>query len=325
MHQFAWQEIITRSYGHSCHMLIAQQSGQVTGVLALIEIRSLLTGHSLQSLPGGLCATSASTAAALIEAAEDLAKSQNVAYLLLHDCRHDWPAATLESVSAHRTIRVTLKRNPEEVFKNMPRNVRRYVQKAQRLENIRTVVQPAVDAVHLQDFYRVFVRFNYEMGTPPFGFDFLHNVVKAFPLESLVTLVYVGRDPVAGFFCLEQGNLIFGIWGSALPAYRDYYPTHLAYWAMIEYGCQAGFTDFELGRAPYPSGFYDFKANWGDRHLPVYQLYRVYRGKQPAVVQVGIPAQDSTSLSMFRRAWRKLPYGLVLHIGPLIRWHMPFG
>jgi hypothetical protein len=312
MHLSGWQQIMTATYGHRCHFLLARQADQIHGVLPLFEVKSPITGHSLQSLPGAVCAETEAAALALIIAADDLARDLKADYLLLRDSRQDWPASGLENILAHKTIRRSLSADIGSVWHAIPRNMRRYVRVAKKNDNLRVVVTQPVDQSSLKDFYTTFTSFNHEAGTPPFGYSFLCNVVQAFPGSSLTSVIYFGENPVAGFFCLTLAKMIFGIWGASLPAYRDYHPTHLAYWAITEYGCQAGFADFELGRAPYPSG-------------PVYQLYRVYRGKKPAVVQIGNPEQDTTGLSFFRRTWSKLPRWLALMIGPKIRWHMPFG
>ena len=50
-HRIEWRDIIERVFGHRTHYLIAEQGGQITGVLPLAEVKSLLFGHSLVSLP----------------------------------------------------------------------------------------------------------------------------------------------------------------------------------------------------------------------------------------------------------------------------------
>lgn len=320
-----WQQIMTATYGHRGHFLLATSASQILGVLPLFEVKSPLTGHSLQSLPGAVCAASETAALALLAAADDLAREIRADYLLLRDSRQDWPASGLENISAHKTIHRSLSTDIESHWSQIPRNMRRYVPLTKRREKLRVVVHQPVEQSEVRDFYTAFASFSNEAGTPPFGYSFISNVVRACPSAALVTLIYFGATPIAGFFCLTLAQTIFGIWGAALPAYRAYHPTHLAYWAIIEYGCRGNFTELELGRAPYPSGQFDFKQAWGDRVSPIYQLYRVYRGKKPAVVQISNPEEDSTGISLFRRTWSKLPGWLALWLGPKIRRHMPFG
>lgn len=49
-HQVEWQEVIERSFGHKTYYLYAEQQGQITGILPLVHIKSLLFGNAL-----GMC------------------------------------------------------------------------------------------------------------------------------------------------------------------------------------------------------------------------------------------------------------------------------
>ena len=50
-HRFAWREIYESVFNHRTHYLIAERAGEVAGILPIVEMRSLLFGHSLSSLP----------------------------------------------------------------------------------------------------------------------------------------------------------------------------------------------------------------------------------------------------------------------------------
>ncbi len=71
-HDWAWRDVIERTFGHACFYLIARRGGHgdITGVLPLVEIRSLLFGRTMTSLPfvnyGGVLADSSTVADALV-------------------------------------------------------------------------------------------------------------------------------------------------------------------------------------------------------------------------------------------------------------------
>ena len=50
-HRIGWREIYQSVFKHRTHYLLAERAGEVVGVLPLVELRSLLFGHSLSSLP----------------------------------------------------------------------------------------------------------------------------------------------------------------------------------------------------------------------------------------------------------------------------------
>src|SRR5215467_13246873 len=51
-HEWVWRDVFARSFGHRPIYLIARgQDGAVRGVLPLVDIKSLLFGRTLTSLP----------------------------------------------------------------------------------------------------------------------------------------------------------------------------------------------------------------------------------------------------------------------------------
>src|SRR5499426_1568885 len=76
-HLLAWKQAVESTFGHRPHYLMAVRGGGVEGVLPLFEVRGLLGGRGLVSVPyavyGGICAASDAARAALAEAATALA------------------------------------------------------------------------------------------------------------------------------------------------------------------------------------------------------------------------------------------------------------
>src|SRR6476646_1363402 len=68
-HRAAWSKIITGAFGHRTHYAYAERDGAITGVLPLSQVKTLLFGNTLISVPfcvyGGPLATDPETAAAL--------------------------------------------------------------------------------------------------------------------------------------------------------------------------------------------------------------------------------------------------------------------
>ena len=77
-HRAGWKTVLESAFGHSTHFLYAQDDGNIVGVLPLAQIKSVLFGNSLSSLPfcvyGGIVADSEQVAAVLREEACRLAE-----------------------------------------------------------------------------------------------------------------------------------------------------------------------------------------------------------------------------------------------------------
>ena len=83
-HEWGWRDVFARGFGHRGVYLVARLDGAIVGVLPLIEMKSLIFGHFLTSLPfvnyGGVLAANDVTARALVTAARTLGRSRR--------CRH---------------------------------------------------------------------------------------------------------------------------------------------------------------------------------------------------------------------------------------------
>src|SRR6478752_8447291 len=68
-HRAGWLKLLEQQFGHQGFFLYAEEEGAITGVLPLAQVKSLLFGHALVSLPfavyGGVAASSEAAAAAL--------------------------------------------------------------------------------------------------------------------------------------------------------------------------------------------------------------------------------------------------------------------
>jgi hypothetical protein len=75
-HRAAWRRLIAEEFGHRTFYTYAQRDGAIVGVLPLVQMKTLLFGNTLTSVPfcvyGGPLAADAETANALSEYAAGL-------------------------------------------------------------------------------------------------------------------------------------------------------------------------------------------------------------------------------------------------------------
>ena len=99
-HRAGWQRIIREVFRHRTWFLQAERNGVIEGVLPLVQVKSVLFGNALVSLPfgvyGGVAAANEEAASALEQRARDLAVELGVDHLEFRNVapRHpDWPTA----------------------------------------------------------------------------------------------------------------------------------------------------------------------------------------------------------------------------------------
>ena len=82
-HLTAWKRVVEDVLRHKPRYLMAVENGKIRGVLPLFEIRGILSGHVLVSVPcavyGGLCGTDPSARTALLDEARRLADRKGTA------------------------------------------------------------------------------------------------------------------------------------------------------------------------------------------------------------------------------------------------------
>ena len=91
MHLSGWQDVMMQTYGYETKYLTAVSKGNIVGVLPLFLVRSSITGNVARSMPGGMCADSEATAAALHKAGKAWAKQKKARQLWMADSRICWP------------------------------------------------------------------------------------------------------------------------------------------------------------------------------------------------------------------------------------------
>jgi len=329
-HGLGWRRTVERSFGTTGlapHYLVARQDlrnghGPVTGVLPLFEIKSLLFGHALVSLPfaigGGAAAEDASTARALLRHAEALAERRGVDYLELRSERPADPA--LPTKDLYVTFRADLRQPEEALLRRMERKRRQmmsYVSKAGF--EARTAGPEALPL-----FYSLFAESMRRHGTPVYPRRFLAEILRQHPEETNLFFVYLDGKPLAGVLNLlhhSHGVLMPFYAGAARPASNGERPRGVddfLYLALMRWGREQGFHTFDFGRSKRGTGAYKFKARWGMEEVPLAYQYHLVRAREVPNIS---PANPRYAAAI--AAWRRLPLPLTKLLGPLIVRRVP--
>src|ERR1700682_96078 len=175
-HRAGWKDVLELGFGHKTHYLLAERSSRIVGVLPLCEVKSLLFGHSLVSLPfcavGGVAASTAEAIAVLHEEARTLSNRFGVAHLELRNRPRrepEWPQQDLYALFRKEIL--------PDVDANMlaiPRKQRAMVRKGIK-NGLTSRVHYEVD-----DFFPLYADNVHRHGTPPLPKRYFEALRKVF-------------------------------------------------------------------------------------------------------------------------------------------------
>jgi FemAB-related protein (PEP-CTERM system-associated) len=311
-HRIAWKHVVQEVFHHVPRYLLAEDR-EIRGILPLFEVRGLLTGHVLVSVPyavyGGICAADREASDVLLAAARDLAERHRVRYVELRQLtqsRDDLPTKELYS-----TFVRPLDPDPEVNLAAVPRKQRRMIR-----QGVKHGLVARQGWEFLGDFYEIFLISRRHLGSPPFPLRLFESIRDRFGKQAQLLTVWDGDRAVAGAISLFCGGRVMPYYGAALPSAFALAANDFMYWEIMREACIAGYREFDFGRSRAGSGSYDFKRHWGFEPQPLAYQYVLRNGS-------GMPnvSPSNPKLQLFIRGWKRLPIPVSRRLGPpLTRW-----
>ena len=309
-HRAGWQRLVAEVFRHKTFFLYVDNDGVIEGVLPLAEVKSLLFGHGLVSLPfavyGGVAATCAEAADLLEVEAQTLAQRLGVQHLELRHIapRHaDWPTQDL-----YVTFRKAILADEEANMLAIPRKQRAMVRKG-----IKNGLTSELDA-GVDRFFQLYADNVHRHGTPAMPKRYFEALRREFGPECEVMTV-TGPDGR-----LLSSVMSFYFRDEVLPYYagddeeaRDLAANDFKYWELMRRACARGIKVFDYGRSKQGTGSYAFKKNWGFEPQTLNYEYCLY--KRDAVPQNN---PSNAKYKLLIETWRRLPIGMANWLGPFV-------
>ena len=309
-HRAGWQKIIGDVFRHDTYFLYAELGGQITGVLPLAHVSSLLFGNSLVGLPfavyGGVAATTPQAAGALEAEAQAIARRLGVEHLELrnmHQRHADWPTQDL-----YVTFRKEILPQEDANMLAIPRKQRAMVRKG-----IKNGLASEIDD-NVDRFFALYADNVHRHGTPALPKSYFRALQAEFGADCEV-LTVTGPDGR-----LLSSVLSFYFRDEVLPYYagddesaRDLAANDFKYWELMRRSCVHGLKLFDYGRSKQGTGSFAFKKNWGFVPTPLHYEYCLYK-------RDAIP-QNNPSNAKYRlliETWRRMPIAMANWLGPFI-------
>jgi FemAB-related protein (PEP-CTERM system-associated) len=309
-HRIEWKDILEGVFGHRTHYLLAERAGSIVGILPLAEVKSLLFGHALTSLPfcvyGGVVATVPDAVAALHRAAGELGSALGVSHLELRnrELREiDWPRQDL-----YVTFRKRIETDPEANLGALPRKQRAMVRKGMKA-GLSTQID--ADADRFFGLYADNVR---RHGTPALPKRYFLALQAAFgrDCEILTVSDTAGRalSSVLTFYFRDE---VLPYYAGDHPGAREMAANDFKYWELMRRAAERGFQIFDYGRSKRGTGSFDFKRHWGFEPTPLSYEYQLFRGGS-------IPQNNplNPKYRAFIALWRHMPLAVTNALGPFI-------
>jgi FemAB-related protein (PEP-CTERM system-associated) len=318
-HQLGWRWLVERCFGHRAHYRVARRGSDIAGVLPLFEMKSLLFGHSLVSLPfaigGGVAADDAEAAGALLAEAKSLAERLGVDYLEL---RSEKPVSdSLLTKDLYCTFRSDLTVGEDVWLQRMERKRRQmmnYVGRAGFSWRVAGLEE-------LPLFYRLFSESMRHHGTPVYPKLFLREILDRHPEQAHLFFVSHGGKTVAGTLTLLFRDVIMPFYAGSGRSDRHERPRGVddyLYLAILRWGRENGYRTFDFGRSKRGTGAYAFKARWGMDEVPLAYQYHLVQGRKLPDVSPANPKYQALI-----RLWQKLPLPVTQVLGPRIIGRIP--
>jgi len=313
-HQLGWKRVMEKTYGYEPHYFCAKRGDRITGIAPAFLISNWMTGRCLISLPfavyGGVCAEDQESEQVLIAQLEQLANDLDVGYLELRN-RSGGIRPGYHANPRYATFTLPLVPDIDAIYKVLPKDIRYMLRKAGKA-GLRA--QQGFD--QLDSFYELMTINLRRLGTPAFPKQLFENLIREYPDQVDLTVVYAGDRPVSGgmsFFFREWMQPYYI--GSKEEA-KALAANNFLWWELISLGANTGHSTFDFGRSKKNSGNYDFKKKWNPQieDLP-YQVRLIRRKAAPDYSPMNPKFELATSI------WKRMPLGLTRAIGPLVvRW-----
>lgn len=314
-HLFAWKRAVQAAFGHRPHYLMAVRGGGVEGVLPLFEVRGLLGGRALISVPyavyGGICADTPAAREALLAAAAERARRRGAGYVeLRHRAGQEME---LPTKSLYVTFSRPISASEEENLEAIPRKQRRMTRQGTKYG-----LRAEIGMQHLDTFYEIYAASVHSLGSPVFPRRLFHSLVAEFGKECELLTVWRNDRMLSGVLTLLYEDQALPYYGGAVREALQYAVNDFMYWELMCHVARAGYRVFDFGRSREGTGAYNFKRHWGFEPRPLPYQYALLGG---ATMPNMSPSNPKMRLAV--ETWKRLPLSLTKRAGPLLTRFLP--
>ena len=306
-HLSAWQRVIQQAFSHKTYYVYAEQEGEISGILPLVHVKSLLFGNTLISnafcVYGGIVASNDQAFQELQNYAQKLARELGVDCLEMRNRQQqhpDWPHKQL-----YVTFRKELDSDHEKNMSAIPRKQRAMVR-----AGIKAGLSGVVDT-NIDRFYQAYSVSVRNLGTPVFPKHYFQLLKQVFADDcEILTIEHEGRlvASVMSFYFKDE---VLPYYGGGTDLARDLKGNDFMYWEVMHRAVDKGCKVFDFGRSKEGTGSYRFKKHWGFEPEPLFYEIDLVKAQQIPEINPLNPKYQ-----FFIAAWKRLPLPVSQLVGP---------
>jgi FemAB-related protein (PEP-CTERM system-associated) len=307
-HRYGWKRLIESTYRYPGRYLLAERGGALCGVFPLGEVKHLLFGHSLVSVPfcvyGGALADDDQARESLEVEATRLAADLGVDYLEVRNqrpVRDDW----LRKDGLYVTFRRAISEDHDANMNAIPRKQRAMVRKG-----IKAGLVGELDD-GIDNLYQAYSESVRNLGTPVFPKAHFRAIRAEFGHDVDVVTVRHEGVVVASVMNYYFRDQVLPFYGGGVATARNLAANDFMYWEVMRRAVERGCRVFDFGRSKVGTGSYSFKKHWGFEPEPLNYEYHLVRASEMPDLNPNNP-----KYRLFINAWKKLPVGVSRAIGP---------
>jgi len=312
-HRWSWKHVFEDVFGWPGIYLIAEQQGEVRGILPLIRQKCLLRSY-LSSMPhlkgGGIVADNTEIENLLFHSAVSIVRQSDATYLELRNLKqHNLPLVPRQDkVGAVLPIEA----NEDERLRRLDKKARNLVRKS--LTN--GMIAEFGGTELLPEFYEVYRQNMHDLGSPAYSRRFFLEILNRFPDDSHICITRLSGKVVAGAFIIGFRGAMEVAWASSYRKFLKLKPNMFLYWNILNFAAELKYKFLDFGRSSRDSGTYEFKMQWGAVPSDFYWCYWLNH-------EAAMPASRPEGMQMASRIWRRLPVALTNVLGPTLIRHIP--
>lgn len=315
-HDTRWTHLIKKVFGHDSHYFLARENEKVVGVFPLIQLKSLLFGNFMVSMPyfnyGGIVADTNDISISLISSAHKLYDELGCSHI---EMRFDSEQAIELPVRTDKiAMMLDLPDDPEELWQALGSKLRAQVKRP-----IREGVEFLIGGVEqLDDFYFVFSNNMRDLGTPVYSKQFFKEILSTFDENTFVAVVRLNGEAVSAGFLIGNNGKLEIPWASTLRKVNRIGVNMFLYWNILKIAIEKDFKVFDFGRSSKDSGTLKFKKQWGGCEKQLYWYYDMNGGQQLPELN-----PNNKKYQAAIAVWKKLPVSITRIVGPLLVKNLP--
>jgi len=267
-HTSAWARVLHESYRYRPLYFALIDSGKLSALMPIMEIKSFLTGKRGVSLPfTDECTLITKNPSLFNEIFKEIIRYGKKANWNAIDFKGGikYLRGTTLPFETFLKHDLDLSKTEQEIFttfrESTKRNIKKAIQKGVHV-NIRNTIES------IEEFYRLHCITRRSHGLPPQPFYFIKKIYEHIisKKKGFVVLATYRNKVIAGATFFQFGNQTIFKYGASDPRYLYLRPNNIVIWEAIKWHCLSGFKIFNFGRTELNNkGLLQFKRGWGTK------------------------------------------------------------